>query len=325
MLKNYLKSAFRNLTKNKLYTFINILGLTVGMTCFILIAFYLQYELSYDQQHEKADQIYRIAQQQEGNTFRGSDRFATTPLVLTPALMEAFPEVEAATTIQLGNNELSTEKNKFLELGLYADEYVFDVFTIPVLEGEGKSALKNRDGILLTASLAKKYFGDASPIGNTIQFGERPLTVRGIIEDTPKNQHFTYDYIVSLQNWGDYSNDVNDLEGGWISNNYKAYLRLAEGYSHQALEEKMHAAFSPKIQSALNYVNTTYNLSLKIDARYFLQPIKDIHLYSDINFEIGGNSSIWNIYFFASIGLIILLLAASNYMNLATVRFARRF
>ncbi|MEM9849225.1 MAG: FtsX-like permease family protein, partial [Bacteroidota bacterium] len=297
-----------------------------GMTCFILIAFYLQYELSYDQQHEKVDQIYRIAQQQKGNAFRGSDQFATTPLVLTASLMEAFPEVEAATTIQLGNNLLTTEKDKFRELGLYADEWLFDVFTIPVVAGEGRSALKDPNSILLTAALAQKYFGNTSPIGETIKFGEdRLLTVKGVIEDVPKNQHFTYDYILSLQNWEDYANDVNDLEGGWISNNYKAYLRLAEGHDYKVLEEKMHAAFSPKIQSALNYVNTKYDLSLNIDARFFLQQLTDIHLYSDINFEIGRNNSIWNIYFFASIGLIILLLATINYMNLATVRSARRF
>ncbi|MEM0993786.1 MAG: ABC transporter permease [Bacteroidota bacterium] len=326
MFQNYLKSTLRNLSKNRLYTFINSLGLTVGMTCFILIAFYLQYELSYDQQHEKVDQIYRIAQQQKGNAFRGSDQFATTPLVLTASLMEAFPEVEAATTIQLGNNLLTTEKDKFRELGLYADEWLFDVFTIPVVAGEGRSALKDPNSILLTAALAQKYFGNTSPIGETIKFGEdRLLTVKGVIEDVPKNQHFTYDYILSLQNWEDYANDVNDLEGGWISNNYKAYLRLAEGHDYKVLEEKMHAAFSPKIQSALNYVNTKYDLSLNIDARFFLQQLTDIHLYSDINFEIGRNNSIWNIYFFASIGLIILLLATINYMNLATVRSARRF
>jgi len=325
MFQNYIKSAIRSLTKNKMYTIINVLGLTVGMTCFILIALYVQYELSYDQQHEKADQVYRIAQQQKGNDFRGTDEYAVTPLPLTSALMEEFPEVIAATSLQLGIDLLSKEDKVFFESGLFADEFAFDVFTIPVLEGEGKTALKDPNSIILTKSLAEKYFNDASPIGETILFrNERPLTVKGVIEDVPKNQHFTYDYIVALQNSGDYSNDVKNVEGGWISNNYRGYVRLAEGSDYKELEKNIYSAFNDKIEAAFNYIKITYNATFYFNARYFLQPIQDIHLHSDINFELGRNSDMRYVYLFTSIAFLILLLAAINYMNLATARSARR-
>lgn len=319
MFQNYLKSAFRNLTKNKLYTLINILGLTVGMTCFTLIVFYVQYELSYDQQDEKADQIYRIAQQQKGNTFRGSDRYAVTPIILTSSLMEDFPEVEAATSLQLGANLLSKDDKIFFERGLFADEFVFDVFTIPVLEGEGKTAIKDPNSILLTKTLAEKYFGNVSPVGKTILFrNERLLNVKGVIEDVSKNQHFTYDYIVSLQNSQDYARDIEGGEYEWISNNYRSYMRLAEGADYKALEEKMYSAYNDNVLAAFS------KAELAFEHKYFLQPLQDIHLHSNINFEISRNNDIRYVYLFASIALIILLLAAINYMNLATARSAHR-
>ncbi|MEL6942110.1 MAG: ABC transporter permease, partial [Bacteroidota bacterium] len=307
------KTAFRNLTKNKMYTLINILGLTVGMTCFILIALYVQYEMSYDQQHEKADQIYRIAQQQKGNTFKGTDYFAVAPIPITAALMDEFPEVEAATSMQLANNLFSKEEKVFFEEGIYADTYFFEVFSVPVIEGEGKTALEDPNSIILTQSLAEKYFGQSSPIGQTLLFrNEQLLTVKGVIEDVPKNQHFTYDYISPIQNYLEYDRD----QGRWGSNNYKAYVRLQEGVNHQDFTAKMNIAFAERVADA--YSNAPFS------AKYFLDPIKDIHLYSNINFEPGKNSDIRYIYLFTSLAFIILLLAAINYMNLATARSARR-
>ncbi|MEN0047429.1 MAG: ABC transporter permease, partial [Bacteroidota bacterium] len=313
MFQNYLKSAFRNLSKNKMYTLINILGLTVGMTCFVLIALYVQYEMSYDQQHEDANQIYRIAQQQKGNTFKGTDHFAVAPMPITAALMNEFPEVEVATTINLNRHLFSLEEKIFFERGMYADEYVFDVFTIPVLEGEGKTALKDPNAILLTRKLAQKYFGATSPIGQTLLLqNERLVTVKGVIEDVPDNQHFTYDYIWAIQNYPEYDRD----QERWGSNNYKAYVKLQEGVNHQDFAVKMNVTFAKRVADA--YSNAPFS------AKYFLDPLKDVHLYSNINFEPGKNSDIRYIYLFTSIAFIILLLAAINYMNLATARSARR-
>src|SRR5690606_30791735 len=129
---------------------------------------YIQYELSYDRQHEKADRIYRVIQQQKGNTLRGTDFFAVSPEPLAPALVENFPEVEAAATIAMEENLLYRQDEFFSSKVMYADENVFDVFTIPIVQGAGAGALKNPDGILLSRSLAEKYFGTEDPLGQTL-------------------------------------------------------------------------------------------------------------------------------------------------------------
>lgn len=312
MLQNYIKLALRNLFKNRLYSIINIAGLTVGMTCFTLISLYIQYELSYDSHHEKAEQIYRIAMRQKGNDFRGTDRFAVTPMPLAQAMKEEFPEVEAATTLETQWSLLSSEEKVFGELGLFADEHVFDVFTFPVIAGMGAQALKDSDGILLTRSLAEKFFAGESPIGKTLLFeNEKSLTVRGILEDIPENQHFTFDYITSVKNLPYYEDDI----GRWGSNNYRTYIALRSGSNYRDLEEKM-TVFDKQLGAV--YQNGP------IVPSFFLQPLLDIHLYSRINLEMEPTGDIRYIYLFISIAFTILILASINYMNLATAGAARR-
>lgn len=308
MIKNYFKIAFRNLLKNKLYVSINIAGLTIGMTCFILIAFYIQYELSYENHHEKAAQIYRVAQIQEGDSFRGSDRSAETPAVLTPTLRDIFPEVEAATALTIHEGLFSRNGAVFYEQGLYSDEYIFDVFTFPIIDGIGKEALRDPNAIILTKSLAKKYFTNENPLGKILLFqNEKPLIVKGVIADVPKNQHFTFDYITSAENLPNYHPD------DWNSSEHYTYIVLPEGYDYKKFDEKL-ITFSKKVS----------NESTIADFELFLQPLKDIHLHSQLNFEISTNSDIRYIYFFASIAFIILCLASINYMNLATAQSAQR-
>ncbi|WP_420320387.1 ABC transporter permease [Flagellimonas sp.] len=312
MFRNHLKIGFRNLLKHRVFTLINIGGMTVGMTCFILIALYIQYELSYDQHHEKVDRIYRVSQIQKGNDFRGTDRFALAPMPLAPALKEHFPEVEAATTIATYSALFSFEGKTFYERGLFTDEHLFDVFTFSIKEGMVKETLQDPNAVILTESLAKKYFGEGSPMGKTLHFeNDRPLTVRGVIADIPKNQHFGFDYITSFQNLPWYQNDL----GHWGSNNYWAYIVLPEGYDHKELEAKFGVLDT--------YTEPEYKGS-PIELSFFLQPLKDIHLRSHVNFEIGANGDIRYIYFAASIALVILLLASINYMNLASARSAGR-
>ena len=135
MFRSYFKIAWRSLFKEKLYSIINVTGMTVGMTCFILIALYIQYEKSYDLQHEKTDRIYRIAQEQKGNAFRGSDQFALAPIPLVPAIREQFPEVETATTFAISFTQFLKEGQPINEFGLYADTALFSVFTYPTIAG----------------------------------------------------------------------------------------------------------------------------------------------------------------------------------------------
>ena len=309
MIKNYIIIAWRNLFRDKVTNAINIFGLTIGMTCFILIALYIQFEMSYDMHHEKADQIYRIAQQQEGNFFRGTDRFAGTPSVLTPTLRNEFPDVKAATTLQLYAMPLEKDGHVFLEQGLFSDEYLLDVLTFPILKGLGKEALQDPNAIILTKSLAKKYFGDEEPMGKTLlSENERLLTVKGIIADIPKNQHFSFDFITSFKNLPFYE------ENRWNSNNFLTYVVLTKGYDYKKLEEKL--------ISLNKYLGSYAGLPFK--PKFFMQPLQSIHLHSKINFEIGANNEMRNIWLFASIAFIILLLASINYMNLTTARSSLR-
>ncbi len=224
MFRNYFKVAWRNALKQKLYSLINLSGLTIGMSCFILIALYIQYELSYDTHHERADQIYRIYQQQKGNTFRGTDLFSVSPEPLAPAMKETFPEVQAAATISTGYDLLSYGDKAFSPRVLYADENAFEVFSIPITEGLGAKALQTPNAVLLSKSLAKKYFGDESPLGQELILdNDRLMTVMGVFEDVPNNQHVQFEFITSLKNcpWGD---DV----GRWGRNNYYTYVVLPE-------------------------------------------------------------------------------------------------
>jgi putative ABC transport system permease protein len=311
MLRNYFTIAWRNLVRNKVYSFINIVGLAIGMTCFILIALFIQYELSYDTGHEKAGQIYRVAQRQKGNEFRGTDLFAKTPAAMAPTLEAEFPEVEVATTVQVHKVLLAKENKVFSEQGLFTDEHVFDVFTFPLIEGAGKEALKDPNTIILTLSLAKKYFPHENPIGKTLLFGnEHPLTVRGIIADIPENQHFTFDYITSYKNYPYYEGNRNT----WNSNNYLTYVVLQDGYNYREFEKKL---------VSLDKYLGSYK-GLPFTPSFFLQPLLSIHLYSHVNFEMGANGNIRYVYIFASIAFVILLLASINYTNLTTAQSARR-
>ena len=314
MFKNYLKIAWRNLIKNKMYSYINLTGLTMGMTCFILIALYIQFETSYDEHHEKSDRIYRVVQQQEGNEFKGTDYFAVTPRPLGIAMKKDFPEVEAVTNIGTWGALLINENESFSERGLYADENLFDVFTIPILKGFGKEALAEPNSILLTESLAAKIFGSQNVVGkNLIYNSEKTVTVKGIVADPPKNQHFGYSYISNINFEGSYKTDLTK----WNSNNYYTYLVLAKGHDFRELEKKM-VAYEEITKPVYEGVGFQFY------PKYKLQPLKDIHLKSNMNIEIENNSNIQYIYFFGFIGLVILVLASINYMNLATSKSAQR-
>lgn len=314
MFKNYLKIAWRNLIKNKVYSFINVSGLTIGMTCFILIALYIQFEISYDKHIENSDRIYRIVQQQKGNDYRGTDYFAVSPLPLSIAMKQDFPEVESITNLNVWNVLLVNGNDSFSELGLFTDKAFFDIYNPQIIEGIGKDALDEPNTILLTESSAKKIFGSASSIGKTILYNNKDvMIVRGVVADPPKNQHFTYNFIASIEKDRMYPNDIND----WVSNNYYSYILLKEGQDYKALQEKMsrYDAVTKPAYKANGF---------QFYPQYALQPIEDIYLHSKMNIEIGLNGDLTYVYFFALLAIIILLLASINYMNLATSRSAHR-
>ena len=283
----------------------------------MLIMLYVTDELSFDKQHENADQIYRVIQHQKDNFYEGSDLAAVSALPLAPALRQDFPEVEKAAVLRETSNILfKTQQKSFYSSGLYADEYFSEVFTFPVVEGIGSEALKTKDAIILTESLARKYFGFQANysklIGKTILLDEdKPMTVKGIIEDPKPNQHFHFDFLISLKNHRRYQREENS----WKNNSYYTYIILKEGTNPVNFEEKL----LPLSQTYEDGKGNSYSVST-----FLLQKLTDIHLDSHINFGMEASGDIRYVYTFSLIGLIILLLAAINYMNLATARSGKR-
>jgi len=314
MFKSYLKIAWRNLIKNKSYLVINLTGLTVAMTCFVLLALFIQFEMSFDKHHENSEKIFRIIQQQKGNSYQGTDMFAVAPLPLGNALLNDFPEVEKVTNLNTGGALLLKDELSIVQQGLYTDSSYFDVFTTHVVIGDAKTALKDPNNILITESLATKLFGEKSPMNQEIEFGNgKSFTVMGVLENTPKNQHFTYDFIVSYKSQGYYAEDV----GFWVSNNYHTYITLNDPSQYKNLENKM------KVYESIT--KPAYaNQGFKFYPEYKLQPLEDIHLKSKVNVELSQNGNAKYVNLFALIAIIILVLAAINYTNLATAKSAKR-
>ena len=313
ILSNYFKTAIRGLSKHKSYTFINIAGLTTGMACFLLIGFYIQHKLSYDKHHPDVDQLYRISILEEGASFQGSESYAVTPYPLKIALKEEFPDVvEEVTLFEIDPRTLKHEGEVYRATGLFTDPDFTSIFPVKVLFGNVDAYLADPNSIILTETLAKKIYNKTDVIGQTLTLdNEEMLTVRGVIEDLPKNQHFSFDYMTSDFNIPYHKYNLEQ----WNSNNYRTYVKLRKGYA-PALFEKQMAVFD-------KYLEPAY-AEFPFQAKFFLQPVKDIHLKSKIKMELATNSDIRYIYLFACIAVIILLLAYINYMNLTITRTVGR-
>lgn len=314
MFRSHLKIAWRSLLKNKRYAALNLTGMTVGLTCFLLITMYIQYESSYDQQHTKADRIYRVVQRQQGNMFQGTDEFALAPCVMVPTLLEDFPEVETGTTISFGNTLVWDEQEAQYETGLFADSNFFSVFDHQLRYGSLDGALRDPEEVILTQRMAEKYFGHENPVGQTLLMDDEQLvTVRAVVANPPKNQHFDFDYVTTLENYGPYPGDSERWK--WVSNNYRAYVVLPAGYDHQVFTEKL---------GYLSDVAKPFYKDFSFSPEYFLQPLTDIHLRSRMNMETSVNSSMSYMYLAGAIAIVILLLALINYINLTTARATQR-
>lgn len=315
MLKNYVIIALRTLRKQKGYAFINIAGLVIGLACFMLILLFVQHELSYDQFHEKADRIYRVARHLPGRVFLGSDYYAVTPASLASTLEKEYPEVASATSIKNQRALLGLGKQHVLEEGLLADAHFLDVFTFPLRLGDAKTALIEPNSILLTESLARKIFGDVDPLGRTLLYQNQDIyTVTGIIPDVPGNSSLRFTFIASAHSNADYLRDTAGAR--WNNNSWHTFFVLTQRRSAAQLQAKMPALVEKYIAQEGDDPAT--------HAQLILQPFQDVHLRSYFNFDIGGRGSITYVYLFAAIGLVILLLACINYTNLAVARSIKR-
>ncbi len=307
MIRNYLKIAIRNLVKNKVYSFINIGGLAVGFTVFCLIALYVADELSFDNFHAKGDNIVRLVHHAEWEG--GEAHHAVTSAAFAPALKAEFPEVKGAVRMVPEGGGVITFKEKTVKAGniLFADKNVFDVFTFPFVAGNPKTALSEPNTIVITKSLANKIFGNAkSALNQTIMFDKIMANkITGVIQDIPGNSHLQFEGLRSLP---------ANFTAGWQDSNLYTYLLLSNGVDKGKLEAKFPAFAQKTILKEMPVVSY----------RMELQQLRDIHLHSNLQYEISANSSINRVYLFIALAGLILIIAIINYMNLATARAGLR-
>lgn len=319
MISNYIKIAWRNINKNKTYAIINIVGLAIGLACFLLISLYVVDELSYDKYNEKADRIYRI------NTdlvFGGNKlHLATTCDPLGQTLKNEYPQVEEYVRFYqpLGIKRIKKGDEYFRETKtVYADSSLFDVFTLPVINGNPKNALSEPNSVVITENIAKKYFGTTDVLGKTIQDGDDAKDVykiSAVIENIPHNSHFNFDFIFPMVN-ADYQ------WGNFLSNNHNTYILLKDGADpsqFNSIFEKIlikHALPQAKMFMNIGSMEEFKNAGNKLE--YSLTPLSKIHLYSDRTSEMDVNGNIQYVYIFSIIAFLILVLACINFINLNT-------
>lgn len=325
MLKNYIKTALRNISRNKGFTTINISGLAIGMACCILVLLYTNDEFSFDRYPQQSDQIYRLVMGVTSQE-RGEIQTARTPPPWAPALANDYPEVEDYVRFKtpLVSWLISYEEKdkRFHEKGFYfADPSVFEFFNFALIKGYPKTALSEPNTVVLTESAAKKYFGDEDPINKILRADNTyDFNVVGIIKDVPKHSHITFDILASFKTLSTFA-IYGGIEYetfrfmGLAPDNY-TYLRLKKGTSSDQFLYKFPQFFEKYISTQME------QLGLKIKPQ--LQPLKNIHLHSNIEAELQANSDINYIYIFSAIALFVLIIACINFMNLSTALSSKR-
>lgn len=325
MVKLFFKIAWRNLIRNKTYSLINITGLAIGLTCFILISLYVTDELSFDRHHEKGDRIYRIHSLIKVG---GSElKLAVSSDPMGAALKKDYPQVEQYTRIYGSGGSKVLRKNNDLineELVAHADSTFFEVFTFPAVNGNTSTALNEPNTVVISEAAAKKYFGTVNAIGKTIEVaGDQPTLykVSAVIRDMPKNSHFRYDFIFSMDN-------VDYEFGNYLSHNFHTYLLLKEGTSQAEFEKNFKGYVNkyvlPQAQQVMQIKDMAEFEKSGNRLEYALMPLPDIHLYSDLFPELGVNGNVRYVYIFSAVAIFILLLACINFINLSTARSMKR-
>lgn len=315
MLKNYFKIAFRNLLRNKTFSVINIFGLSVGIAAFFLIIQYVTYELSYDSFNKNADRIYRIRDDRIYSDKH--DKSAGCPPALGPTLKKEFPEIlESArlrgTSVTYVDTDRKISEN--LDKVFYAEPSFLKIFSFPLLEGSLESALEEPYSVIISRSIARKYFGDESPVNKVIaldgDYGNHDYKVTGVFKDVPHNSHIKFDMLLSYKTLTA-QNSQAEYYWGW--NAFNTYVLLAPNADPKALQAK----FPTMVEKYRDYGDSYRR-------EYLLQPLKDIHLHSNLRFEPEVNGDARTVQFLSIIAAFVLILAWVNYINLSTCRSLTR-
>jgi putative ABC transport system permease protein len=310
MLKNLFTIAIRNILKDKTYSAINILGLTIGITCSMFLFLYILDELSFDRYHKNAENVYRVVSniKEPDNAFT----WAVAQIPLADELRDNYPEVENAVRFfSMQRNLYSNNDKQFYEEEFFlADSTVFDMFTYEFIKGDPETALDQPFSIVVTEKIAKKYFGDQDPMGQSIQNQQKEeFKITGLIKDVPSNSHFKFDALVSRST-------RQQVQGSWGGFGVFTYIQLPAGYDLS----KMYVSLDTIVKQRVNPIFEQFGISVK----YELQRITDIHLHSKIQDEAEAGGDISYIYIFGAVAAFMLMIACINYMNLATARSANR-
>jgi putative ABC transport system permease protein len=310
MIKNYCKTAWRNLVKNKIFSFVNIAGLTIGLTCCLLIALYIQHELSFDKFEAKGNRIARVIMQYSFNGSSESNEGNYTSVRVAAVFPKTFPEVESAIKMTEYNRVVRYDDKMFDEKNfMYADSSFFDIFSFRLLSGNIHDALSAPYDVILTESTAKKYFGNSDPVNKTLHVGNdnNLYHVTGVMQDCPSNSQIQFDLLASFSSLGitaDYTDTYWDA-------NYTTYLLLRNKNAIGPLQAKLPAFMKKEMEGKGATVN------------FRLEPFNKIHLYSPYNSFV-PNNSITYIYILAAVALLILIIACFTYVNLSTARSLER-
>jgi len=315
MFKNYLKIAIRNFKRQKVFSFINIGGLAIGIACCILILLWIRNELCYDRFHENADNIYRITQDHK---FEGHS--ATTYLPLGKNLVVDFPEINSVVRIfpmegliEIDNDRIFKEDRLF-----YADSSFLKVFSFPLLKGDAENALNRPNTVVITEYIAKKYFSSSNPIGKLISFDnitidnepQKNLQITGVLKDIPENSHLQFDFIVSLTTFSELSNFE---QYGWHYPLIYTYVLLSPNSSSNQIGQKMPDFVSKHLSHKEQGLRN-----------FYLQSLNNIHLHSHLKYELSDNGNIAYVYIFSIVAIFIISIACISYMNLSTARSVKR-
>jgi putative ABC transport system permease protein len=311
MLTNYLKIAFRNMHRAKLYSFINIIGLMIGFACCILTFCYIQYELSYDKYHKNAKHLYRVLEEHPTHGGQGIELSNSNFYPLADALKREFPElVNAARIMKISG--FANQRGNFISENdfFFTDPEFLEMFSFPLITGDSKTALKEPFSVVITQEMAEKYFGGENPTGHTLSFKEGgrdyDLKIKGVLKNIPKNSHFTFDFLCSLDT---FISTLGENAFDWKSNDWFAtYAQLRNINDIKELEKKITALYQSHVKGE----------------RIHLQPLTSIHLGGNYAAEIETNTTSRYIFLFSTIAVFMMFIACFNYINLSIARYEKR-
>ena len=319
MFKNYLKVAFRTLNKNRVYAFINILGLALGLTVTILVFMFVKDETSYEKHWSGYDRVYRTGI--KGDLMGQKMDAPVSPSPMANAFRTEFPDVETATRIQAGRQEILMrhEQTKvYIQNMVSADSTFFKVFDYEFVHGDANTALTENNALVLTEESARKLFGDKNPMGEIVNYdNRRDLIVKGVVKEPKGHAHFQFDMFLAR----------NGIQNVWMSNNFNTYVKLKEGVDVKDFEVDMKANFMKKIEPDVErFLKITVEefLNQGNSYEYQIQTLQSIHLHSHKQWEIRQNGNIMYVYVFIGIAILVILIAGINFMNLSTARSGKR-